>query len=382
MKDIPNEYPFPKIETQAQPAPAQLPNENDRIDALIEAARIDYSRELPPPPTALKIQGEMFGTLGNFSIIYGKAKSKKTFCITLAVAGALNVPGIFEGELPADKSRVIFADTEQGAYHVTKVAKRVARLAGVHDATIPNFEVFKLRDLPTADRLNVIEYLIQTTPDLGVLVIDGIRDLVSSINDEQEATSIADKLLQWTDTYQVHIMVVLHQNKGDKNARGHLGSELINKAETAVTVEVEPDNKEVSKVEAEYGRWKHFEPFAFMIDENGLPEVIDGWKPKNKDKAGMYKIAPDEIAPYQHTQILQKISRNTDKPKYGELVSQTGLAVKEVIGHQCGTNKAKEVITYWKNERHVVQHGTPGTKHAYYTIHPHGNAETEEKEPV
>ena len=352
--------------TEAQPAEPQ--EEPPRGAAILKAAKIDYSEPLPPPPIAISVGKEVFGTLGNFSLIYGKAKSKKTFAVSLAVAAALGTDtGQFQGILPYDKRRVVFADTEQGAYDVNKVARRVMEITG-HNEPLDNFDVYKLREFGYKDRLEAIEYLIENTPDLGLLVIDGIRDLVSSINDEHEATSMADRLLQWTDQKQIHIITVLHQNKGDINARGHLGTELINKTETALSVRVEPDNKEVSICEIEFGRHKPFEPFAFRIGQHGIPEVIEGWAPKKEDKAGMYKISPDEISTEQHDQILALLKAWTDKPKYSELKTQTSLAIKQVTGHQCGETKAKEYLTFYQNGGSVTRKGKERSPQAFYEI--------------
>ena len=48
--------------------------------------------------------------------------------------------------------------------------------------------------------------------------------------------------MQWTDDRQIHIHTILHQNKGDENARGHIGTELNNKAETVLLVEKDKSN--------------------------------------------------------------------------------------------------------------------------------------------
>ena len=61
------------------------------------------------------------------------------------------------------------------------------------------------------------------------MVIDGIRDLVYDINSPSEATCVISKLMQWTDEYQIHLHTILHQNKSDENARGHIGTEINNK---------------------------------------------------------------------------------------------------------------------------------------------------------
>ena len=358
--------PFADFDSDTPSEIKQPVQDADPIDKLIERARLDYSIELPPPDIALRVNGEVFGSLGNFSVVYGKTKSKKTFAVTLAIAGALGKVGIFEGCLPTDKNKVILFDTEQGEYHVHKVAKRVMTLLNI-SGTLYNFEVYKLRDQPTETRKKIIERVIQTTPGIGLIVIDGIKDLINSINDEGEATSITDWLMQYSDVYQCHIITVLHQNKTDNRARGHIGTEIINKGETAVTIQVEQQNKEVSKVEVEHGRWKHFDPFAFMIDENGLPEVIEGWKPKDEDKGKNKGITPTEIDDFKHRQILHTISTKADKHTNSELVERIKLAVGEHL-EQIGDTKAKTFKTFYQDEGYIKHHGKARTKDAYYTI--------------
>jgi hypothetical protein len=77
-----------------------------------------------------------------------------------------------------------------------------------------------------------------------------------------------------TVTYQIHIINVLHQNKVDNNARGHIGSELLNKAE--ITIELELDEKAgCTIVKCESSRDVPFESFAFTHNADGLPEVVN-----------------------------------------------------------------------------------------------------------
>ena len=64
---------------------------------------------------------------------------------------------------------------------------------------LTDLTVYGLRSLKPSERLEIIEHAIYNTDNLGVVVIDGIKDLVTSINDESEATMIASKLLKWTE---------------------------------------------------------------------------------------------------------------------------------------------------------------------------------------
>ena len=85
-------------------------------------------------------------------------------------------------------------------------------------------------------RRAIIRYAIYHTPDVGLVIIDGIRDLMHDINRSTEATKLVGDLMQWTGEQNIHIQTVLHLNKGDDNARGHIGTELNNKAESVLLI--------------------------------------------------------------------------------------------------------------------------------------------------
>lgn len=188
-----------------------------------------------------------FATEGNLSMLIGKAKSKKTFTLAAMVASAINrgtaLHGVLKCELPESKKRVVWFDTEQSDYDAHKALDRTLRLASDF-CERGNIDMYCLRDKNPQRRLELIECaLIRHNPalEIGLVVIDGIRDLVFDINDPEAATRISTKLLSWTKQASCHLMTVLHQNKNDGNARGHLGTELVNKAETVL--EVSKDSK-------------------------------------------------------------------------------------------------------------------------------------------
>ncbi|WP_340106912.1 AAA family ATPase [Rhodohalobacter sp. 8-1] len=366
-------------------APLTIPDNDDFSDisiigrelSLLERAKVDYTKELPPPEAALKVRDEIFGTLGNFSLVIGKAKSRKTFLMALIMAACLGFAKktklfgnmhMMQGCLPPGKKRVVFVDTEQGEYHVAKVAKRVTRLTDpVGNSKLENFDVYGARTFATNERVQIIEDIIATTPDLGLLVIDGVRDIITSINDEEQATFMANKLLKWTEENQIHIITVLHQNKGDFNARGHIGTELINKAETTVSVTPQK-GEDVSKVEIEYCRNKEFDPFAFRITDDGLPEVDDGWMPKSKEPKG--KQSPVDIGELTHAKILQQIKTKIgDKPKHSDVLSLIKLTVTDQL-QPIGNTIARDYFTYYMGENAIIKHGKDRSPKAYYTIHP------------
>ena len=173
----------------------------------------------------VEIQGSVIGTLGNFSASIGKAKSKKTFNVSAIVAAALKNGTVlrYAAELPPDKRKILYVDTEQSPYHCLKVARRILRMAGLPtNQNHENLEFLALRKYTPEERIEIVKQAIYRTDHIGLVVIDGIRDMVYDINSPSESTHVISLLMTWTDERQIHIHTILHQNKGDENARGHL----------------------------------------------------------------------------------------------------------------------------------------------------------------
>ncbi len=248
-----------------------------KLNNLLSQLFVDPKEKLIRPQMAWSMINEakkeeyIIGTLGNFSLIIGKAKTKKTFFLNITVSSVISdkpIFGKFKSDLPASQNQVLYFDTEQGKYHVQQALKRICMQVNIDEPT--NLKVYGLRSLKPSKRLKLIEHAINTISNIGFVVIDGIKDLVTSINSEEEATMISSKLLKWTEEKNIHIICVLHQNKSDNNARGHIGTELINKAETVLSVTVDKDDKKISVVIPEMTRNLEPEPFAFIIDKRGF----------------------------------------------------------------------------------------------------------------
>jgi len=321
--------------------------------------KIYVNEEIPPPQIAWSMfdvfgQEAILGTLGNFSLITGKAKAKKSFLISIAVAIALVkdfVHGRFKSSLPASQSEVLYFDTEQSKYHVQVAVKRICSQINIDEPS--NLNAFHLRSLTPAERLQFIEAEIYSNDNIGFVVIDGIKDLVTSINDEAEASMIASKLLKWTEERNIHIVTVLHQNKGDNNARGHIGTELINKAETVLSVTVLEHDKEISIVEPQQCRNREPESFAFRIDENGLPFILSDFetaKPKKDSPANVYALEDEKLY-----EVIKAAFCNDKEIKYAELVRRVKIAYSNRMSLTIGDNKARDLISLCKGNGFIQQ---------------------------
>ena len=337
---------------------------------LWQASRLDLSEDYEKAPEILKVRGSVIGTLGNFSASIGKAKSKKTFNVSAIVAAALKNGTVlsYTAELPENKRKILYVDTEQSTYHCAKVAKRILRMAGLPaDRNHEDLEFLVLRKYTPEERIAIVREAIYRTENVGLVIIDGIRDMVYDINSPGESTKVISLLMTWTGERNIHIHTILHQNKGDENARGHIGTELSNKAETVLQVEKDSKNPDISTVKTAHIRAVDFEPFAFRINEEALPELLEDYLFKDKDetKGNREKFDPyKDITERQHRIALE--AAFTLKAEYG--YQELAEALQEAyasVGVTLGDNKVVKLITVLKSKRMIVQEN--GRK---YTFNP------------
>ena len=336
---------------------------------LWQESRLSLSRCYEKAPEILKVHGSVIGTLGNFSASIGKAKSKKTFNVSAIVAAALKNGTVlrYAAELPEEKRKVLYIDTEQSPYHCLKVMKRILRMAGLPDDRDSGYlEFLALRKYTPEQRISIVEQAIYHSPDIGLVIIDGIRDMVYDINSPGESTKVISLLMTWTGERNIHIHTILHQNKGDENARGHIGTELSNKAETVLQVEKDENNPDISKVKAAHIRAVDFEPFAFRINGEALPELLDGYRFKEKEPGkGRGKFDPNkDISEQQHRIALEAAFTLKDEYGYQELAEALQEAYASV-GVRLSDHRLRDLITVLKNKRMIVQEN--GRK---YTFNP------------
>ena len=148
---------------------------------------------------------------------------------------------------------------------------RIQRLAGHKN----HFKGFNLRQFEPLQRCEIIETALKEWgQNVGYVVIDGVRDLVTAINDELEATRVVSLFLRWTKEYNCHISTIIHENKATGDSRGHIGTEVENKSEIIIKVEKIKDDWTSSDVSCEHSRGIDFEGFRMTI-QDGLPYVSD-----------------------------------------------------------------------------------------------------------
>jgi len=202
---------------------------------------------------------------GNFTSIIGQAKSRKSYLATLFCSAYLN-GGVYQDTISANPGgEVVYFDTEQGKVHVHRMVKRIHRMSGTD-----KFTMYAMRRYSPHERVSALNWIIENTVGLKLLVIDGIVDLIRAINDEDQSTELVTRLLKWTELYQIHIITIIHQNPKDLKARGHIGTMVQHKSETVL--EAKAGANDLTQVTCLFSRGMKFPTFNFEIVDY-LPKI-------------------------------------------------------------------------------------------------------------
>lgn len=280
----------------------------------------------------LEYNGVPFSTIGGIQAISGQKKNGKSFVLTQLMAAILgNGTELTEQYLPGlrvpertieylDKERrpdmtdeerkknpyvpcVLYVDTEMEKLNSAKVLRRVHWLCG-WDMKQPNprFNVLWLKNMPRDEeekphvrRWRLIKSAIEmVNPD--VVFIDGIRDLLSSINDEQTAVEIISEMTMLAEERKMCIWNALHQNprfnpdSEDTKMRGWTGTELGNKvSDTLVSIKSKTASGVTFTVKQMDARGKDLDDWKFEVTDDagnlGIPKIIaSGYNLPSKSK--------------------------------------------------------------------------------------------------
>ena len=277
---------------------------------------LDPREDYPEPYHMLEYKGVPFATIGGLGAISGQKKNGKTFVLAQLMAAILGngnertqqyLPGLQVPERTIEylghEPKVLYIDTEMEKLNSAKVLRRVHWLCD-WDMKMPNerFNVLWLKNMPKDSdtkpykrRYQLIKMAIEVVhPD--VVFIDGLRDLLASINDEEAGTQILDELASLAEERRMCIWCALHQNPSRKNddddmkMRGWIGTELGNKvSDTLISIKSKTANGVTFTVKQQDARSKDLDDWKFEITDDagnlGVPRITNsGYNLPSKSK--------------------------------------------------------------------------------------------------
>lgn len=245
------------------PAP---PTGEATLDSKFERSFFDDTVAYQEPPFLFEFKGVGFSPLGGIQALSGQKKNGKSIFASILMATALSsgsstsrfatrFPGLRLRQstinLLGHEPRVLYVDTEQEKENTDKVIERAKWLAEM-ESHVHNERLTAqwLRAIPEDEdpaeyRKQALLYAIDKVhPDL--VLIDGIRDLVHDFNDIDESSKLINELMALSTKHNMCVWCTLHMNPRPSNddeskMRGHLGTELGNKASDVFTMKKKKD---------------------------------------------------------------------------------------------------------------------------------------------
>lgn len=349
--------------------PIQLQPVIDEVKQIdindINKFKIDINEEIPLPEIILSIcdpngdNKRMVMTRQNISCVTAQAKVGKTFLIKLIISACLK-KSVFQNrlhsEMPKDRDKILYIDTEQSKYHVQLGLKQMRDLVNENatdennnfNAVSSRIDVYQFDAVGTDMRYNYVRELIYSKK-YSLVIIDGISDLSIDTNDLKLADKLVTDLRIWATECDLHILNVIHLNPGDLShkMKGHLGTKLADKSETVLGVSIDKDNANLRLVQSLATRNRKPDSFAFEILDNGNPNIVDydftelGAKSKREPTKTRKDLLREKS-----NEILLDVYANADELgfMYADLCDRIRRSVLKVTQKSIGAVYAKEFL--------------------------------------
>jgi hypothetical protein len=365
----------------------------DRYESMLRATAIDAAVQYDRPPVLFTFDGHPLLTMQNISVISGKAKSRKSGFASVLAAMTLNPNSNrtdwqrlrgqrLQAERPYQRAGVLLFDTEQAQYHAWAMTRRILYMADRDDNSGNMLRTFALRDFNPADRLQFIAETIERhAHECSLVIIDGVRDVVMNINSEDEATLMNSWLLTITKRHNIHITCVLHENKGTDTLRGHIGTELQNKAEAVFTVTkgTTKATRDISAVETSVSRNKGMERIGMdtiEIERDGglrlwIPALTDDGRAERIGKAAEgTEQADDTIRDEQHREILRAIWGDNTSAEItaADLLAAVRAHAAVIIGRPISERIGRDIMAHWHSVVKWIDDNGKATKGRMFSL--------------
>jgi len=207
---------------------------------MLDNRRFDHSTNIIPDKIYFKINDAVIGTAGNFVALTGAAKTGKSTFISAIITSALLGKPFFDFNIQTypDKYKIAIFDTEQSPYDFNRCINRIEKNTGYERSGVFKFfNAFLMREDNSTEILKMINNYLNNTPELAVLIIDGILDCIDNMNDETASKRLIRILKKWGKKHDILIIIVLHIGKKDLSSIGHIGSASDRYAQSTLIVE-------------------------------------------------------------------------------------------------------------------------------------------------
>lgn len=317
------------------------------------------------------------------NVIQGQAGVHKSRLAENICASFLKLPGNQNELLGYNRVNfdanhtVVYVDTERNLSEQLPFALQSIQLkAGYSKSDHPhNFEYISLLQISRKDRFEALnEYLNhirKSTDNPLFIVLDVSTDCIEDFNKTDKSMELIDLMNMAINEHNVIFLCLIHENPNSDKARGHFGTELMNKASTVMQVGFEKDAKgnNTELIRVKYLKCRstaRYTPFYIkysneakglvLADASDVSDVVNNRKHKasNEDMIDHIEMYLGDGTILSRVDFLDKLckdfkaSQRTIESRISEIMSDDTEIINEK-GEFCKLSKeTKEKVVYYK----------------------------------
>ena len=288
-------------------------------NTLLKGYRPNWKNRPQQLPPLLLLGGQKALTAGNIAILCAHSGSGKSHLCESILATAINpnAPNLgVSAHLPEGKS-IAYFDCEREDFETWSGWARVMRRAGFPESNDePSNLIYEsLLNLSSEEKRMRIEMVLNESP-ISLVILDGAADFLLSgdVNDTPDAVETVNWIRKLANENRLGVLAVMHANPTDMllKPRGHLGAELLRRAEFSFGLEKMPDGSRRLASDFTFGKHRsgaaaetffHWSENACMFVCCEKPDAVEIRKMETQSK-------------YQN---IAKIALSTGFLTYGEL---------------------------------------------------------------
>lgn len=223
---------------------------------------------------------------GGIIEVIGKKGSRKTALMSMFVAACFQENGIYRNiKSRLGDQTILWFDTEMAGSDFFYFQRNLHNMCGLND-NHPRLHAINMDFYESStQKLEVIAHILKNSNlgegeaqyfnNIGLVVLDGIADLVGTTEDESEARRILDLIKSILNGLGAVLLTVLHSDKAGRHSRGTLGTLLDQKATSGLMCDMRAMG-EVTVVRPDKIRSSRpFSPYELSHDLDGTL-LVDG----------------------------------------------------------------------------------------------------------
>ena len=275
-------------------------------------------------PAIVTLHGAKLLTPGNIGVVVAAPGVGKSAVCEAVSAARLSAQCDSFGIKVTTAKAVIYVDTERTSFDHWRSWVRTMYRAGIRQGTEPDNLSFQLISaIPDVPARRAFLYDLIDSGKYGLILVDGAADFVVDVNDPAECNTFSNEISAKCKQHNNALLMTIHSNPqvGNDKARGHLGSELMRRAESVLKI-VKDSKSGIRSLTMNFDFGKnrndfddlctHFvwDPLAEMFVSSEGPAES---KPAAEEEA--FKILSEIKGRMSRSEMIKEICRITGKKK-------------------------------------------------------------------